>query len=308
MIRAVSNLVRLPNLLMIAATMCFTRYCLIGEMLNLQGLWLSQSDLDFTLLVLSVIFIAAAGYMINDYFDTKTDSVNKPDKVVVGREISRRQVMATHIVLNILGVILGFYLAYKSHFLQLGFINLLSVGLLWFYSTTYKRRFLIGNLVVAILAGVLPIIVLVFEPHSHYLSDDNAQGIYFVIGYAFFAFIISLIREIIKDMEDIEGDKADGCTTMSIVIGTKASKAIALFISLIVISLIAYIQYVQYVTKDFISFWYFLLAIQLPFILMFYKLIKAKGKSEFNQASFFAKIVMIGGILSMIVFYISLEA
>jgi 4-hydroxybenzoate polyprenyltransferase len=223
--------------------------------------------------------------------------------VVVGREISRRQVMAGHIILNILGVLLGFYLAYKVHFLQLGFINLLSVGLLWFYSTTYKRRFLIGNIIISILAGILPLLVGLFEPHSHYLKN----GIYFVIGYAFFAFVISLIREIIKDMEDIEGDREDNCKTMPIVVGIKASKAVTLIISIVAISLIAYIQYVQYVTKDFISFWYFLLAIQLPFILMFYKLLKAEEKAEFHQASFFAKIVMIAGIFSMIVFYISLE-
>jgi 4-hydroxybenzoate polyprenyltransferase len=304
MIRALYNLVRLPNLLMIAGTMLLTRYCLIGEMLNLQGLWLSQSDIDFTLLVLSVVLIAAAGYMINDYFDTKTDSINKPDKVVVGREISRRQVMAIHIILNVLGVMLGFYLAYKIHFLQLGFINLLSVGLLWFYSTTYKRRFLIGNVIISLLTGILPILVGLFEPHFHYLKN----GMYFVVGYACFAFIISLIREVIKDMEDVEGDKVDGCTTMPIVIGIKPSKIIALALSLGMIGMIAYIQYIQYLTKDFISFWYFLIAIQLPFVWMFYKLINAEDKSEFHQASFFAKIVMIGGILSMVVFYISLEA
>ena len=299
--KSILRLVRFGNLLIIALTMYLIRYFLIGKMLDLNGLWLGLSDPDFLLLTLSVVFIAAAGYIINDYFDTSADEINKPDKVIIGRRISRKAAFNIYMVLNVLGILIGFYLAYKVNVIQLGFINLLSVGLLWFYTTSYKRRLLIGNLVVATLTAMVPLTAGLFEPYRHYTSFS------FVVIYALFAFVMNLIREIVKDMQDLEGDLADGCRTLPIVLGIPASRVIAIFLGIVVLAFLAFIEYNQYVTKDPLSFWYFTLAISLPLLVFIVQLARARDSSAFGEASSTAKVVMVTGILSTVIFYLSIS-
>jgi 4-hydroxybenzoate polyprenyltransferase len=231
----VIRLIRIPNLLIIALTMYLFRYCLIGKMLDLRGVWLGLSDTDFLLLTLSVIVIAAAGYIINDYFDVSIDAVNKPEKVIIGRHISPDTAFRIYVALNVLGIIAGFYLALKVGNYKLGFINLLSAGLLWLYSSLYKKKFLLGNLVIAFLSALVPLIVAFFEPMREYASFG------FIKAYAAFAFLMTLVREIIKDIEDIEGDKAEGATTMPVYIGIIPSKIIAVFLSLLMLLFLGYV-------------------------------------------------------------------
>src|ERR1035438_5781171 len=133
------RLVRLPNLFIIALTMYLTRYCLLSD-LNFQVIGLN--DYGFALLVLSVVLIAAAGYIINDYFDTRIDAINKPEKLIVGVKVSRRRAMLYHTVFNILGVLIGFYLAWQINKLIIGWINVISVTLLWYYSRYFKKKFI----------------------------------------------------------------------------------------------------------------------------------------------------------------------
>jgi 4-hydroxybenzoate polyprenyltransferase len=226
-IRSIFLLVRFPNLVIIAATQYAMRYLIMDPLLPATDFELQFGNIQFFLLVLSTIFIAAAGYIINDYFDTQADMINKPARVVVGVEIGRRVAMILHAMLNILGVGIGIYLGFYIGLPALSIVFLLATGLLWFYSTSYKRQFLVGNLSVSFLTGLVPLMVVLFEipllnreygaVMLHYHVNFNYIFAW-VGGFSFFAFLTTLIRELIKDAEDFEGDSAYGMRTLPIVL------------------------------------------------------------------------------------------
>jgi 4-hydroxybenzoate polyprenyltransferase len=301
-----------PNLLIIAFTMYLVRYCLFIEFVQIDGsvhvkpIDFALSGFEFFLLVFSTLLIAAAGNIINDYFDTKIDIINKPERIVIGKKISRRIAMLLHISLSTFAVLVGFYLAYRLGKFKVALINPAVVGLLWFYSTTYKRTFLIGNIIIAFLSAMVPLIVGLFEPKI-LEGKDFMKGIFgFVLGYSLFALIVSLIREIIKDMEDIEGDRWVNCKTLPIVMGINLTKTVVIVLSLTTMIMLGRIQFLQYMSNDKISFWYFLFALQLPFMVMIFIVIRARKKSEYHLASMVNKGIMFLGVLSMLVFYYTL--
>ena len=252
--RSFINLIRLPNLILIVLVQYLVRYCIIGAMVQFSHLELQMSNFDFFLLSLSTVMIAAADYIINDYFDTRIDSVNKPDKVIVGRSIKRRVAMTAHLIISFTAIAIGFYLAHKVGMNKLGLIHVLSVGFLWFYSTDFKKQFLIGNLVVAMLAALVPLIVglyeipLLIKEYRELLIESSSNFnfiFYFVAAYSGFSFLTTLVREVIKDIEDYIGDKEFGRNTLPIALGIKASKGILLILIAIMMGLVAYPQYKQ---------------------------------------------------------------
>ena len=291
------RLVRLPNLFIIALTMYLTRYCLLSD-LNFQVIGLN--DYGFALLVLSVVLIAAAGYIINDYFDTRIDAINKPEKLIVGVKVSRRRAMLYHTVFNILGVLIGFYLAWQINKLIIGWINVISVTLLWYYSRYFKKKFIIGNLVVALLSGMIPIVVALFEPNTdkiHY---------YYIIGYAAFAFVISFIREIIKDLEDMEGDISENCKTIPIVSGVRTTKTVIILLIALVVAAIGYLvnyNVIPEFSSNKVFILYSVIAIQIPLMILLYLTYKATYKNNYRMMSTLTKIIMLTGVLSMLVLY-----
>lgn len=301
--KAIFKLIRLPNLLIIALTLYFTRYFLLRPLIELSGAEMQLSDLDFFLLNISIITIAAAGYIINDYFDTRIDFINKPEHVVIDKKVNRKKAILWHIILNVFGVLIAVYLAIRVAFPKLALIHILTVGLLWFYSTNFKRMFFIGNLIVALLSGIIPMLVVLFEPERILFTPYFRTNLNYNIAYALFAFVVSLIREIIKDMEDVKGDAAVNCKTIPVVVGIEITRYFTLFLSLIVMFTLSYIQREQYQSHDYISFWYFTIAIQLPLAAVIYFLIRAQSPRMFHIASTLTKVTMLGGIVSMYVFY-----
>lgn len=157
------RLIRIENLIIIVLTMYLMRLCIIRPQLHMYGLELQFGTFPFVLLVLSTVFITAAGYVINDYFDTSTDLLNRPGSVTIGRHISRRLAIFLHMTFNTLGVLCGIYISFYVKLPFLSVIFLLIPGILWFYSTTYKRQFLIGNLLVSLLTALVPFMVILFE-------------------------------------------------------------------------------------------------------------------------------------------------
>ncbi len=313
--KAILKLVRIQNLLIVAATQYLMRFAIIRPILAINDFELQLSELDFFILVLSTVCITAAGYVINDYFDTKTDTFNKPEKVVVDKIVSRRGAMALHIVLNIIGIIGGFYVSWVIGHLKFGFIFILITGILWYYSTTYKRQFFIGNLLVAILTAMVPLLVILYElplltrEYSAILIENNANlnhVLYWVLAFSFFAFITTLIREIIKDTEDFEGDSAYGRNTLPIVLGINYTKLILLV--LIAGTLAAFVLiYLKYLLGSSLTFWYLILVEVLPFIYLSYRIIRANSKKDYTFASGFLKLIMLGGLLySLVAGYIFL--
>lgn len=292
------KLIRWKNLVIVALTQYLIRYTLLIPFIE----FLSLDDIQFLMLVISTVLVAAAGYIINDYFDIQVDQLNKR-KVIVGNTIKRREAMALHFVFSGIGVGIGFYLAWKVGIWNLGFINLFSASALWLYSTYFKRNYLSGNILISLLSGLVLLIVGLYDilPASEQ-NDINAIVVFKIIClYAVFAFITTLIREIVKDLEDLEGDQKMGYQTYAIVSGKKKAKNIVQTLSLLTIFGIAWILYSQF-QGDLYSFLYVLFFVEAPFLFFVWKLKKAENSADFHSLSSWMKIIMLTGTISMLVF------
>jgi len=317
-INDVMTLVRLPNLLVVAVTMMLMRYAVIRPLLGAMPVVMNE-DLtsvvamsfrlgwfDFVILVISTCLITAAGYVINDYFDIRSDLINR-GTIIVGNTVTRRMAMMYHNVLNVLGVIGGTYVSARIGFFWLGIIFLLTSGLLYFYSATYKRQFLIGNLIVALLVAMVPMLVVIYDaaPIYSYYSQTavNFPGVailfYWTGGFALFAFLTTLIREIIKDMEDCEGDRETGRKTLPVISGLLVCKTVVIFLSLITVSLLYFIWY--RFLNDRVTLIYISLLLAVPFVMVMYKVLTGKDKQQFHFASRLMKLIMLAGILYSLV-------
>ncbi len=297
------RLIRFNNLVIVAGTQYLVRHFIIAPILKYGDLSLQLNDFFFFLLVLSTLFITSAGYVINDYFDRKTDLVNKPDSVIIGKKINRRYAMAFHIIFNIIGILIGIYLSLSIGQPLLSLVFITVSGLLWFYSTTYKRQLLVGNLIVAFLTALVPLIVFLFEYPLLKDSYINVFATYssiiryltsWILGYAGFAFLLTLAREIIKDTEDFEGDRAYGNQTIPIVVGTGYTKAIIVVIFIFTLVAVFYI-YFTYLTNKF-TLYYIIITLVIPLAYVIYRVIRANNKKDYYISSLLTKIVMISGL------------
>jgi len=311
------NLIRWKNLLMVILTMVLIRYAVLEPLISKISVILIKTGketqmalqfpwYDFVILVAATVFITAGGYVINDYFDIKTDLINK-GKVIVGTKIPRRKAMMWHNIFNVSGVAAGFYISYKSGYFWLGTLFLVVSGLLYFYSASYKRQFLIGNIIVALLTGMVPMLVVFYEwPAIYKYYTINAVIlppfnfiIYWVGGFALFAFLTNLTREIIKDIEDFEGDIAYGRNTVPVIIGIVSAKTVS--ICIIVITILMLFLAWHFFISDLITLLYMSVAIVLPLLFVIYKLVISSEKKQLHGASSIMKIVMITGILYSVV-------
>ncbi len=309
------RLIRVKNLLIIAATMILLRYMIIQTILLGFGLNLQLPTIWFFVLVVATMLIAAGGYVINDYFDTKADLINRPKTVVVGKMVSRRGAIAFHLTLTILGAIMGTLVSFKIGRPIFSLLFFLTAGILWFYSTTYKRQLFTGNLVVAILTSIVPLIPLIFEAQMLGTFSDiifiyqlNLKLIiYWVGGFVFFAFMLTLAREIIKDIEDFEGDTSLGRNTIPVHFGVKTSKLIIsaiLFVTLIALVLAfgAYQYKIAQIRFDYISFFYFIIFIIIPIFILTVQVLIASSKLDYHRASLVCKLIMLSGLTYTLIF------
>jgi 4-hydroxybenzoate polyprenyltransferase len=296
---------------MIALTMYMLRYFIIIPFIKSGGLSTAISDFNFAILVLSTLFIAAAGYIINDYFDMRIDRVNRDGNIIVGHYVSAHQAMMLHTIFNIAGFIAGLYVAIVVGSIKLVGIQLVIPFILFFYSLKYKRLYLTGNLVVSILTSFIIIMVWLYEFFALksegfiIASGQTNSSLYFILfSYAIFAFLISMIREIVKDMEDMKGDALYKCRTLPIVSGKRKASRIVTGIIILCIILTVYIQYLLYEKNFLLLFWYLVFPIQVLFIYLIYLVAKAKEKKDYKFISTITKILMLTGILSTQIFYL----
>lgn len=318
------KLIRWQNLLIVIVTQFLIRYALINTLagnLLLEGMLPGIPDsyislqlpfIDFLVLVFATVCIAAGGYVINDYFDIRTDLVNKGE-VIVGTKIPRRRAMMWHNILSGVGVIAGFWVSYRIGYFWIGIVFLLVSGLLYFYSVIYKKQFLIGNFLVAILTSFVPLMVVIYELPPIYkyygpelVSLDSMKIIfYWVAGFSVFAFLTTIAREIVKDMEDFEGDKAYGSHSLTVVAGITVSKMVVSVIltSTIVLMIVMWALYIH----DIISFIYIILATAMPLVFSIVALIRGKSAEQFDTVSTIIKGVMLTGILYTVLFWLISE-
>lgn len=312
------HLIRLPNLLLVAMTMIMMRHAIIKPILNalsvemidnpgvMVPMMLQTKWFDFIILVLSTVFITAAGNVINDYFDIRTDLINR-GSIIVGNTISRRKAMMYHNIFNVLGVAGGFYISWRIGYFWMGVFFLLVSGLLYFYSATYKRQFLIGNIVVAFLTAMVPMLVVVFEAtpvfrfySSVTLSFPGVSLLFFWVGgFALFAFLTTIIREIVKDIEDYEGDMTFGRNTLPIVAGITTSKLIVEFLSAATLFLLYLIWYIY--LRDVLTLCYITVFIFSPFIYVGIKIMRSSSREDLHVASRVVKLIMLAGTLYSVV-------
>lgn len=289
------RLIRFKNLLIIALSQYLVRYALIIPMTDSRSL----SDLQFFYLVLSTLFIAAAGYIINDYFDTQVDRLNER-KVIIDNTIKRREAILLHFVLSGIGVFLGFYLGWRVGITNLGFINLFSSTALWFYSTNMKKAYLSGNIIISLLAALTLFIVPMYDiiPNP---AVNGESAFYLICFYSIFAFVTTFIREIVKDFEDQFGDSKMGYNTFAI-ISAKTAKITVQIISVLLITIIGWISYLQITYDELYAAIYVLLSIELPLVYFFIKLRTASDKKTYHKLSQLIKLIMLTGTLSILVF------
>ncbi|MBX2980220.1 MAG: geranylgeranylglycerol-phosphate geranylgeranyltransferase [Flavobacteriales bacterium] len=324
------RLTRPLNLVIIALTMAAMRYGVIGGNLE-RGLQLLLSELGgtverselllpegfgpqmpllhFVLLVLSTMLVAAGGNVINDYFDTRIDRINKPGDVIVGRSVKRRVAMTGHLVLSGLGLVLGAFVAWRAGLLVGLLIPAFSIGALWTYSTTFKRRLVIGNGLVATLTALVPITIGLYEIRwlQRTFAEPQIVGLpnglqfemepafqelwYWILAYAAFAFLSTLVRELQKDMADRKGDEAEGCRTIPIVFGMKWAKTLVLlYIGLLVAGLL-FLR--ASLLHDDLSFWYIGIGVIAPLLISAGFTFSANNRSEHVRAGQLMKVAMV---------------
>ena len=239
----------------------------------------------FIYVVLSTVLLASAGYMINDYSDIRIDVINKPEKLIVDKYIPRRLVLALHLTFNFLGVVLGTLVSYKF-----GLLNLCIAFLLWQYSVRFKYQFFIGNIFVSALMA-LSLLVVAFSTETMLLL--------WLSFYTVFAFLTGLIREITKDIEDMEGDAVFNAKTLPNTLGIPRTKIVIYYLMLLTLSTLILSCAYLFIKGYIILPSYLIVATAIPLAIFFQRTIGADSKKDFSFLSRMIKLIMVAGVLSM---------
>jgi len=299
------KLIRYQNLLMLAFMQLVFRFLFLKE----SYIYLALTDFNYILLVISTVCIAAGGYVINNIMDQETDEIAKPQNRVVGVSISETVAYNWYIGLTIIGVGIGFYLSnaiYKPTFASM---FILVATLLYVYATNLKQIPVLGNIIVALLLSISIIIIALFDVFP--ATDDSNRArmgeiFSILIDYAVFAFIINLIREIVKDMEDVDGDYQTGINTLPIAFGVQKTKIVVGLLTVIAIAILAYYVKVNLFELDYVVYYTIVLIVG-PLIYFGVKLINAASKKEFHHLSLVLKLILFFGIISIAIIVFNLK-
>lgn len=301
------KLIRYQNLIMLVLMQLLFRY----GFLELRGVPLALRDWQFLLLVFSTVCIAAGGYLINNIFDQGTDEINKPNDVIIGKKISEAMGYNIYIALNIVGVGVGFYLANaigKSNFAG---VFIIIAATLYVYANGLKQTLLIGNLIIALLLSASILIIGIFDLLPVVIPENQAgMAVIFriLIDYAIFAFVINFIREIVKDLEDVNGDYNHGMNTLPIALGVSRTVKVVFGLSFIPLGLIIYyINENLFSNNLYYASAYGFLFILAPLIYFTIKMFSAKNQKDFHHLSTILKFVIFFGILSIAVINLNIN-
>ncbi len=261
------------------------------------------SNLDFSLLLLATITIAAAGYINNDIYDVEADKVNKPSKVIISKKITVKQGYTSYYILNIIALLAGFYISYKINQLSFIAIFIITALLLKVYNSDFKKKPLVGNIIVSLLVSLSILIVGIFDVIPA-ITNENVVEQYLafrvLIDYSVFAFMFMLLREIVKDIEDVNGDKKLKMKTLPILLGRKKTKNIVFALSFIPLILVTLYSFNNFSDIPFILA-YMLIVVMLPLLHFMTKIIYAKTKKEYAYASKLLKFIMLMGMFSIVI-------
>lgn len=266
-------------------------------------LTLSLDNFHFSVLVLSTVLIALAGYVINDINDVRADNINKPSKVFVGKLLTKNKADNLFLAFNFIGLLLGYYLSYSLDQISFFAVYIIASLLSYLYSIKLKKMLLIKNLIVAFLVFLSIFIVGLYDivPATSEFNNQSQLDVFnLLLKISVFAFLLTLLREIVKDIEDMEGDKKIGIKSLPMVLSINKTKLIIFVIALLTLVSIDYFAFTLYGTRTIASL-YLLIIVSLPLLYFMVKLRRSKTKLEFNKLSNLLKIIMLLGILTILV-------
>ncbi|SKB30977.1 4-hydroxybenzoate polyprenyltransferase [Salegentibacter holothuriorum] len=291
------KLLRWPNLIFIALTLILIKFSFFEEF----GASITLNAFGYALLILATICIAASGYVINDIYDIETDKINKPKKLFVGNKVSEKRANNLFIVLNIIGVGLGFYLANllgKPGFVA---IFIFSSALLYLYASYLKQIPILGNVLISLLVAFVVLLPAIFDLFPAISSQNKKiQSLLFsiLLDYAVFAFLVNLLREMVKDQEDVKGDHNAGIQTLPIILGVKRTNKIIFALGILPVVAIVYYIY-NYLFENTFLVIYTLLFILAPLLYFLVRIWEAKKKSDYSHLSLMLKIILFFGLISI---------
>ncbi|NER14033.1 prenyltransferase [Leptobacterium flavescens] len=292
------NLIRYPNLIIIGLTQVLFKHFLIDSFFRETAL----SNMEFGMLVLATLCIAAGGNIINDIQDQEIDQVNRPAKRIVGRSISEKQANNAYLILTFAGVALGFYISNLIGKSGFAVLFVMIAGLLYFYATTIKQILIINNLLVSLLVAASILIIGIFDVLP-LISETNEYVVKYLFRilliYSAFAFFINFMREIIKDIEDVDGDYTHGIRTLPIILGKERTVKVVCTLSLLPLAGVFYFVY-TYLFENRILVIYFLFLLMAPLFYFLFSGWEAKKRKDFATLSMILKLLMVFGVLSII--------
>jgi 4-hydroxybenzoate polyprenyltransferase len=305
-LRSFVVLFRWPNLLMLAGTQALFRYFVLIPLLAIHGVPPGMTHAWFLLLLAATLMLAAAGYAINDYFDLRTDRINKPHRMVVGRHLSRAQVIFSHKLLNITGFSVGILLAVRLRQWLLMPVFAAVPALLWAYAIRYKRRLVTGNLIVSLLAALVILLVWYAEMHAGAVREGASaplrrEAALLALFYAGFALVSTFLREVIKDMQDLPGDLRTGCRSIPIAWGLASARRVVAGLALLLLLMTGGFQ-VLLSTRGAWAIVLWLALVQVLLLILLAALPKSSSVAQCRRLQLAAKAMMLAGILSMAFF------
>ncbi len=285
-------------MLIITLVMLLTKFVLF-EKLELN---VALDPFHYALLTLSTLCLAIAGYIINDIYDVKADRINKPDRLYVGKKISRRSAYNLFIAFNSIGLLIGMYLSYHVGHTSYFIIYVITSLLLYQYAKYLKKKFLLGNLIVAFIIFLSIVLPLVFDlmPVTSKLNEtDQMIAFRLVMVFALFGFLMTLVREIVKDMEDIKGDLEIQVRSLPVVLGSGRTKGIVMGTTLLLFLAVLFFAYMLF-EPDLYASLYLSIFVAVPLLYFMYEFWKASDKKELHRSSAILKIVMLLGVLTLL--------
>jgi len=310
MLWAFIRLLRFPNLIIVGLTQYLLRYCILEPYYQAHNITPTLTHFEFFLLVFTTIIIAGAGYIVNDLYDYEIDKINKPERQIIGNQLSKAAAWRWYYILNMIGLAIAVFVAWRVENLPLVLLFPLFAVPLWLYSYHLKKVALLGNFLIAVFCAMVAVLVLFAEREAYAqlleVSPTSATYVYFIfLGYANFAFYSTMFREIVKDMQDVLGDDQHDCKTLPIVLGIRKTRLIAGVFGLILLGFLLYLAYWHWLYSSFlmVGLVYLLAGIILPLLFALGLLTVAEGAGGFARVSGLAKWVMLSGILYLGVYW-----
>ncbi len=299
--RTIFHIFRVPNLFIIALTFLMLRYLVFIPVYSAHSINAGMGTIHFIIMIVSTVLIAAAGYISNDYFDVVSDRVNKPGKQYIGKQITPGLALATSLLFSLAALILALWLSVAIKSWLPAVLLIVALAVVWWYAIHLKKSLLWGNLAVSCMsAGTIAMAWLIERQGSRIPPETSGIITLIITAISIFAFLLSLLREILKDIEDVEGDKLIKCRSLPIIKGIPYTKTILLSLSFITLVLLLIAQVYLFQNERVVASIWLLIFVVFPLIWFAISLKKSETKTDYHKLSSLLKWIMLGGILTMV--------